>query len=451
MVFGVFLTNGSLETMVFWGRANRCFAGRSRWLSEYKREMDDESMVMCEVNQMNADKVRELAKRDEAAVVQFLRDIVAIPSFSTQEENVVKRIAKEMETVGFDEVRIDAVGNVIGRMGNGPVKIMFDNHIDTVGVGDPASWKGRDPFDPKLENGKIWGRGVVDEKAAMASTVYAAKIIKELGLGDQCTVWVVGSAIEEDCDGLTQLHLIQNEGIRPDYVVLGEPTDLNVYRGHRGRVEMIITIKGRSAHAAHCEKGVSALYKAARILLDIEKLNDRLAHDDFLGKGTITASFMDVKTASLNSVPNAAIIYLDRRLTVGETKESALEEIRALPSMGDAEVEILQYEATAWTGKKVEQDKYFPTWVLDEQHVLVQAAVEAIEAARGTKPKVSRWVFSTNGVATMGRLGIPTIGFAPGLEELAHTTDEYINVADLVDAVAGAALIPQTLARRLAK
>ncbi|HQB47084.1 MAG TPA: M20/M25/M40 family metallo-hydrolase, partial [Polyangiaceae bacterium] len=121
---------------------------------------------------MNADKVRELAKRDEAAVVQFLRDIVAIPSFSTQEENVVKRIAKEMETVGFDEVRIDAVGNVIGRMGNGPVKIMFDNHIDTVGVGDPASWKGRDPFDPKLENGKIWGRGVVDEKAAMASTVY---------------------------------------------------------------------------------------------------------------------------------------------------------------------------------------------------------------------------------------------------------------------------------------
>jgi putative selenium metabolism hydrolase len=320
-----------------------------------------------------------------------------------------------------------------------------------VGVGDPGSWRGRDPFDPRLEDGKIWGRGVVDEKAAMASTVYAGKIIKELGLGDKCTIWVVGSAIEEDCDGLTQLHLIQNEGVRPDFVVLGEPTDLNVYRGHRGRVEMIITIKGRSAHAAHCEKGVSALYKAAPILLDIEKLNDRLAVDDFLGKGTITASYMDVKTASLNSVPNAAIIYLDRRLTVGETKESALEEIRALPSMGDAEVEILQYDATAWTGKKVEQEKYFPTWVLDEQHDLVQAAVEAIEGARGTKPKVSRWVFSTNGVATMGRLGIPTIGFAPGLEELAHTTDEYIKVSDLVDAVAGAALIPQALARRLAK
>lgn len=400
---------------------------------------------------MNADKVRELAKRDEKAVVQFLRDIVAIPSFSSDEEKVVKRIAQEMEAVGFDEVRLDAVGNVVGRIGNGPVKIMFDNHIDTVGVGDAASWKGRDPFDAKLEDGSIWGRGVVDEKAAMASTVYAGKLIKELGLADKCTIWVVGSAMEEDCDGLTQLHLIEKEGVRPDYVVLGEPTDLNVYRGHRGRVEMTITVKGRSAHAAHCEKGISALYKAAPILLDIEKLNDRLAVDDFLGKGTITASFMDVKTPSLNSVPDAAIIYLDRRLTVGETKELAVEEIRALPSLGDAKVEILDYEATAWTGKKVEQEKYFPTWVLDEEHDLVQAAAEAIEAARGAKPKISRWVFSTNGVATMGRLGIPTIGFAPGLEELAHTTDEYIKVDDLLAAVVGAALIPDALAKRVAK
>lgn len=400
---------------------------------------------------MNADKVRELAKRDEQAVVQFLRDIVAIPSFSSDEEKVVRRIAQEMESVGFDEVRLDEVGNVVGRIGDGPVKVMFDNHIDTVGVGDPSSWGGRDPFDPQLEDGSIWGRGVVDEKAAMASTVYAGKIIKELGLADKCTIWVVGSAMEEDCDGLTQLHLIQEGGVRPDFVVLGEPTDLNVYRGHRGRVEMTITVKGRSAHAAHCEKGVSALYKAAPILLDIEKLNDRLAVDDFLGKGTITASFMDVKTPSLNSVPDAAVIYLDRRLTVGETKESALQEIRSLPSLGDATVEILQYEAKAWTGKTVEQEKYFPTWVLDEEHDLVQAAVEAIEAARGSRPKISRWVFSTNGVATMGRLGIPTIGFAPGLEELAHTTDEYIKVDDLVAAVAGAALIPGALAKRLGK
>ncbi|MCL2823349.1 MAG: YgeY family selenium metabolism-linked hydrolase [Polyangiaceae bacterium] len=396
-------------------------------------------------------KVKELAARDQDAVVQFLRDIVAIPSFSTQEEAVVKRIAQEMQKVGFDEVRLDAVGNVIGRIGNGPIKLMFDNHIDTVGIGDPKSWAGRNPFDPRLEDGKIWGRGVVDEKAAMASTVYAGKIVKELGLDKQCTIWVVGSAIQEDCDGLTQLHLIENEGVRPDFVVLGEPTDLNVYRGHRGRVEMTVSVRGRSAHAAHCEKGVSALYKAAHILLDIEKLNERLAHDEFLGKGTITASFMDVKTASLNSVPNAALIYLDRRLTVGETKESALQEILALPSLGDAEVEVLRFDAQAWTGKRVEQEKYFPTWVLDEQHVLVQAAVEAVEAARSTKPKVSRWVFSTNGVATMGRLGIPTIGFAPGLEELAHTTDEYIRVADLVDAVVGAALLPQALVRRLGK
>lgn len=400
---------------------------------------------------MTVDKVRQLAQRDEAALVKFLRDIVSIPSFSSQEEKVVRRIAAEMQSVGFDEVRFDAVGNVIGRIGNGPVKIMFDNHIDTVGVGDPGAWGGRDPFDAQLKDGKVWGRGVVDEKAAMASTVYAGKLIKELGLADRCTVWVVGSAMEEDCDGLSLLHLIQKEGVKPDYVVLGEPTDLDVYRGHRGRVEMTVTTKGLSAHAAHCHKGVNPLYKMAPIVLDIEKLNDRLAVDDFLGKGTITVSFMEVKTPSLNSVPDTARIFLDRRLTAGETMELALEQIRSLPSFRDATVEVLRHEAKAWTGKDVEQEKYFPTWVLPEDHDLVQAAVEAVELARGTRPRVSRWVFSTNGVATMGRLGIPTIGFAPGLEELAHTTREYIEVPHLVTAVVGAALLPGKLADRLAK
>lgn len=398
---------------------------------------------------MTADKVRQLARRDEAALVQFLRDIVSIPSFSSQEENVVRRIMAEMQAVGFDEVRHDAVGNVIGRIGNGPVKIMFDNHIDTVGVGDPAAWGGRDPFEARLENGKIYGRGVVDEKAAMASTVYAGKLIKELGLGDRCTVWVVGSAMEEDCDGLGLLHLIEKEGVRPDYVVLGEPTDLDVYRGHRGRVEMTVTAKGRSAHAAHCHKGINPLYKMAPILLDIERLNDRLAVDEFLGKGTITVSFMEVQTPSLNSVPDTCKIFLDRRVTTGETMELALQQVRDLPSFRDATVEVLRHEAKAWTGLNVEQEKYFPTWVLPEEHDLVQAAVEAVTLARGDRPRVSRWVFSTNGVATMGRLGIPTIGFAPGLEDLAHTTSEYIEVDHLLTAVVGAALLPGKLADRV--
>lgn len=400
---------------------------------------------------MSVEQVKKLAKRDEAAVVQFLRDLVAIPSLSGKEEAVCKRIAEEMKAVGFDEVKFDAVGNVIGRIGNGPIKIMFDNHIDTVDVGDPDAWEGRDPFDPILKDGKIWGRGVVDEKPGMACTVYAGKIIKELGLADKCTIWVVGSTMEEDCDGLAPLHLIEKEKVRPDYVVIGEPTDLDIYRGHRGRVEMTISIKGRAAHAAHNHKGDNALYKAARLLLDIEKLNDRLADDAFLGKGTITASYMDVKTPSLNAVPDAATIYLDRRLTVGETKESAVAELRALPSLGEAKVEILDYHATAWTGTKVTQEKYFPTWVLPEDHVLVQAAVEAVEQARGKKPKISRWVFSTNGVATMGRLGIPTIGFAPGLEDLAHSTGEYLKVEDLVLGVIGAALIPGALQAKLEK
>ena len=398
---------------------------------------------------MSATEVLRLAKNYEADVVEFLRDIVSIPSLSTREENVVRRIASEMRRLQFDEVRIDDVGNVIGRIGDGPVKIMFDNHVDTVDVGDLESWGGRDPFRAIVEDGKIWGRGVVDEKAAMASTVYAGRIAKLLGLDSKCTIWVVGSTIEEDCDGLTQMHLIEKEGIRPDYVVLGEPTDLNVYRGHRGRVELTVTVRGKSAHAAHCALGDNALYRAAQVLLEIKDLNDRLAEDPFLGKGTIAATYLEVTTASLNSVPDAATIYIDRRLTAGETKERAIEEIRALKSAERAEVKVLEYGAVSWTKMSVKQEKYFPTWVLPEDHVLVQAAVDAVKAVRGVKPDISRWVFSTNGVATMGRLGIPTIGFAPGLESQAHTTGEYILVSDLIDAVAGAALIPQALVNRL--
>lgn len=384
------------------------------------------------------------AHRDD--IVAFLREMIAIPAESRQEGPRCERVLAEYRKLGFD-AWFDTLGNVVARIGDGPLKILMDGHIDCVGVGDPAAW-GFDPFAGKLEDGYVWGRGAVDELPAVACMAYGAKILAERGLPEDVTLYLTASVMEEDCDGLCLLHLIEKEGIRPDAVVLGEPTDLNVYRGQRGRVEATITTRGVSAHAAHCERGVNALYKMARILTDIEALNERLAYDEFLGKGTVVASSIECTTASLNAVPDSARITIDRRLTAGETVEVALEQLRTLPHIGDAEVELLRYEATSWRGTPAGQDKYFPTWVLAEEHPLVQGVAEAARQVLQSPPRISRWVFSTNGVATMGRHGIPTVGFAPGREELSHSTEEHVAVEDLVKATAVYSRIPEALAAR---
>jgi len=387
----------------------------------------------------------EAARSYEERIVRFLRDMIAIPAESGQEGERCERVLREYESLGFDEVFFDGLGTVVARLGSGPFKILMDGHIDCVGVGDPKSWD-FDPFAGKLEDGEIWGRGAVDELPAIAAMAYGAKILADRGLPDGVTLYLTASVMEEDCDGYCMRHLIENEGIRPDMVILGEPTDLAVYRGHRGRLEATITTRGVSAHGAHAARGVNALYKMAPIISDVEVLNEDLAEDEFLGKGSIIVSSIECTTPSLNAVPDSARIYLDRRLTVGETVDSAMAEIAALPHLGDAEVELLQYDATSWRGTRASQEKYFPTWVLEENHPLVKGVAEAAAEVLGTPTPVSRWHFSTNGVATMGVFGIPTVGFAPGLEELAHTTEERVKIEDLVKATAVYSLIPEVMA-----
>ncbi len=385
----------------------------------------------------------------EPRIVSFLRDMIAIPAESCKEKERCERVKQEYESLGFDEVFFDGLGSVVARIGNGPFKIMMDGHIDCVGVGDPSSWS-YDPFKGKHENGKVFGRGSVDELPAIASMAYGAKILKESrspAFPGNVSLYLVASVLEEDCDGYPLWHLIEREKIKPDVVILGEPTDMNIYRGHRGRMEMTVTTRGVSAHGAHSERGVNAVYKMAPIIQDIEALNERLPTDAFLGKGSVTVSTIDCKSPSLCSVPDQARIFLDRRLTAGETKEKALREIRELPHIGDAEVELLTYDALAWTGATAKQEKYFPTWVLPEGHPLVQGTACAVQAIMNRKPKISRWAFSTNGVATMGRLAIPTVGFAPGLEELSHSTGEWVKCEDLVKAAAVYALMPLILSK----
>jgi putative selenium metabolism hydrolase len=235
------------------------------------------------------ERILAQAKSHERAVAGFLRDLIAIKSLSSQEEQVIRRVEREMVASGYDEVRIDGMGNILGRVGSGPRVLALDAHVDTVDVGNPANWT-VDPFAGDERDGVIYGRGACDMKGALASIVYGGRIVKELGLEADVTLWVVGSVQEEDCDGLCWQYIINEDQLRPEAVVIAEPTNLAIYRGHRGRMEIEVRTSGISCHGSAPERGVNAVYLMAPIIRDIERLNERLGGEPFLGKGTVTIS-----------------------------------------------------------------------------------------------------------------------------------------------------------------
>ena len=397
-----------------------------------------------------AARLAEQAQAYEPDMVRFLRDLVAIPAESGQEGPVIARIRLEMEKVGFDEIRVDGMGNILGRIGSGKTIIMMDAHTDTVGVGDPKEWAW-DPYQGKVEDGYIYGRGSSDQRGGMASMVYAGKLIKELGLRGDYTVYMVGSVQEEDCDGLCWLYILKEDGIRPDCVVITEPSRLGIYRGHRGRMEIEVHLRGKSCHASAPERGDNPIYKMTRLVEEVEKLNTRLKDDPFLGKGTIAVTEIRSLSPSLCAVPGACSIHLDRRLTAGETKESALAEVKALPGAEGAEIEILTYDVPSYTGLRYPMEKYYPTWVLEESNPLTQAAVATYRALWNREPVVDKWTFSTNGVGSMGLMGVPTIGFGPGEEDVAHSVVERVPIRHLVEAAQFYAAFPLTYLATLKK
>lgn len=379
--------------------------------------------------------VFEAAKKYRDEMADFLADIIKIPSLSGQEEAVVDRIKAEMEKAGFDEVKVDGLGSVVGRIGNGPTKIAFDAHIDTVDVGNPDLWS-FDPLEARIKDGRVWGRGAADQKGGMASMVYAGKIIKELGLAKNATIYMVGSVMEEDCDGLCWNYLIKEEGLKPDVCVLTEPTSLKINRGHRGRMEIEIAMKGVSCHGSAPERGDNAIYKMAPLVMKIERLNEKLRSDEFLGKGTVAVTHIESSGPSLCAVPDFCKIHLDRRLTWGETEKSAVDEIREALGGLKAEITVPVYENSGYTGKVYPMKKYYPTWKIEEDHKALVAAKKVYGDLFDTTPVVDKWTFSTNGVAIAGMHNIPCIGFGPGNEEQAHAPDEWTPVEDLVKAAA---------------
>ncbi|XMB67247.1 YgeY family selenium metabolism-linked hydrolase [Mycoplasmatota bacterium zrk1] len=391
---------------------------------------------------MNFTEVKNKAESYKVDMTKFLRDLIKLPGESCNEEATALRIKEEMEKVGFDKVEIDPQGNVLGYMGTGGTLIAYDAHIDTVGVGNLDNWE-FDPYEGYETEEEIGGRGASDQLGGIVSSVYGAKIMKDLNLIDGYTVLVTGTVQEEDCDGLCWQYIINEDKVRPEFVVITEPTNGNIYRGQRGRMEIRVDVAGVSCHGSAPERGSNAIYKMAEILQEVEALNDKLHYDEFLGKGTLAVSEIFFTSPSRCAVADSCAISIDRRLTDGETYLSALEEIRDLPAVKkhNAVVSMYKYDRPAYTGLVYETDCYFPTWVLPEEHDATKAMVKAYEGMYGT-PKVDKWTFSTNGVSIMGREEIPCIGFGPGKEEEAHAPNEKTWKADLVKCAAVYAALP---------
>jgi len=366
-------------------------------------------------------------------LVKFMQDIIRIPSLSSEEGAVVERARQEMLRIGYDEVTVDPMGNLLGRIGNGPRVIAFDGHIDTVDVGDPKLWD-RDPHSGDIEDGILYGRGTSDMKGGVASSIYAGAILKKRGIPENVTFYATATVQEEDCDGLCWQYIINEDDIRPNLVVITEPTSLRIYRGHRGRMELEVHTSGVSCHGSAPERGDNAIYKMAGIVADIEKLNEELQPQDPLGKGTVTISEIRSTSPSLCAVADGCTIHLDRRLTIDETEETSVAEILALPSVQKAKatVTVLDYAVPSYTGLTYPTRKYYPTWEMGESEPEVQAAISAYNEAFDKEPEVGHWTFSTNGVATAGMHGIPTVGFGPGHEHFAHAPNEQTEVEHLV-------------------
>ena len=392
---------------------------------------------------MDFKAIKLQAEGYEKNMTKFLRDLIAIPGESCGEKGVINRIAKEMEMLGFDKVEIDGMGNILGYMGTGETLIGYDAHIDTVGLGELSNWD-FDPYKGYETEEEIGGRGASDQLGGIVSATYGAKIMKDLGLlSDKYTVLVTGTVQEEDCDGLCWQYIYNEDKVKPEFVVITEPTNGNIYRGQRGRMEIRVEVKGISCHGSAPERGDNAIYKMADILQEIRVLNDNLHYDEFLGKGTVTVSEIFFNSPSRCAVADMCAISLDRRLTDGETYQSALEEVSNLPFVKKykAEVSMYKYERPSYTELVYPTDCYFPTWVIPEDAPETKAMVEAYKGMYG-EPKVDKWTFSTNGVSIMGRFGIPCIGFGPGKEEEAHAPNEKTWKADLVRCAAVYAAMP---------
>jgi len=388
-----------------------------------------------------AGRIVEAARRESEYITGLLRDLVRLRSPSCREGEVAARVRTELGKLGADEVFTDPAGSVVARYGDGKRVLMYDSHMDTVDVGDRSAWKS-DPFEAKLEDGIVYGRGAADNKGGLAAMIGGLKVLSELGERGDFTVYLAAVVEEEVCEGLALGVLIDDRGLAPDCVVLSECTGLGICRGHRGRAEIEILTRGKSCHGSAPARGENALYKMAPVLEAVKYMNGNLDEDGFLGKASIAATKIECETPSVNAVPDLCRLFIDRRTVPGETPDGVARELDEAVRAVRGEVRMRVFSRPSYTGYTRETQKFFPAWVLDERSQEIESAKTACRLLFGGEPHVGRWLFSTDGAFSMGVRSIPTFGFGPGEERHAHTVEDQVRVEDLWKAAAFYALFP---------
>lgn len=388
-----------------------------------------------------------LTSQERRALLDFLRALVRTPSMPGDEGAVAARVMDEMRRLDFDDVWIDAAGNVLGRIGppEGPA-LMLNSHMDTVAVSDPDAWH-VDPFSAEIRDGHLYGLGSCDMKSGLAATVHGAALLKKRGVALKGPLLVACVSLEEPAEGTcTRALFEEDEQICPDWVVIAEPSDLQVVRGQRGHMEMTVTVKGRSAHSSAPELGDNAIYTAARIIFGLEILAGQLVEDPFLGAGVLAVTDIKSYGVSRNAIPDRCVLTLDRRLTAGETEAMALLEVqRVIAREGArAEVAVIEEGVTTHTGKTYQVRKASLPWVLEARHPLVKAMVRAARNV-GLRPALTRWPFATEGAYTAAVAQIPTVGFGPGDPALPHTVNEHVEIAQVYAAAQAYAALGEQL------
>ncbi|MBE2236302.1 MAG: YgeY family selenium metabolism-linked hydrolase [Caldilineaceae bacterium] len=377
-------------------------------------------------------------------LIVFTQDLVRIPSLSGEERGVAARVQAEMETLGFDRVWMDANGSVVGVIeGSRPGKtVLLDAHIDTVGISPGAPWR-HDPFGAAIDQGALYGRGAADMKGALAAMVHAAAALDRATLAGR--VLVSASTLEEVLEGVA-LHAVM-DATPPDFVIIGESTDLNLSRGGRGRAEVHLTTVGRPSHSSAPHLGRNAVLDMMRVIAAVEQI--ALFTDPVMGPAIFALT--DIISAPYpghSVIPSICQVTYDRRLLPGERKDEVLAAITSLPALADiqlqAEIAIDAY--TAFTGATLRSEKFFPAWLLPEDDAFVATALAALNAA-GIAARPSAYRFCTNAAYSAGIAGVPTVGFGPATEADAHVIDEHVRLDHLFAAAKGyRAIIEATLA-----
>ncbi len=379
----------------------------------------------------------------QSDLIEFARDLVRTKSYSGDERAIIHLIEKKMKQLDYDDVTVDSMGNIVGRIGNGQDVLMFDSHVDTVAANDPSKWR-HDPFGGVIEDGMLYGRGSVDMKSSVAASIYAVAMAKTLGLDSGKSIYVSCTVMEEDCDGENLKHLFKALDIKPDYVVICEPSANRIAIGHKGKAQISIKTHGVSAHGSAPEKGVNAIYEMAEIIQRAEKLNLELMKKEG-ARGTLVISSISSISASLNAVPSECDVYLDRRMVPGETKDSIRQEIEHLIKGKNATWEVGTLHRKSWTGMDITYEPFHLAWEIDLNHELSKACIDAYREIFGHDPgKYEFWDFSTNAVTPVS-MGIPTIGFGPGESKMAHMRNERCEVNQIVDACRFYAQLIQTI------